>query len=145
MAAKPIKPENAYVLVVEDNLQNTVLISRLLDHIGVKHYEWKASGWAIEGVAESMPRVDLVLLDMHLPGEDGYTVLANLRQKSFFAETRVVAVTADASSQTMQKAKQAGFDGFLGKPIDPSNFPGQVEAILRGEAVWHIGHEGLAR
>jgi two-component system cell cycle response regulator DivK len=63
---KPVDPQNAYVLVVEDNLQNLVLIARLLAFLGVQRYEWKASGWQVLEFADTMPRVDLVLMDIHL-------------------------------------------------------------------------------
>jgi two-component system cell cycle response regulator DivK len=137
---KAIDPKDAYVLVVEDNLQNLVLIARLLAFIGVHRYEWKASGWQVLEFADTMPRVDLVLMDIHLPYEDGYDALAKLRSDRRFAETRVVAVTADANPASMEKAKEAGFDGFLGKPIDPDKFPDQIISVLQGNQVWDLGY-----
>ena len=137
---KAIDPKDAYVLVVEDNLQNLVLIARLLAFIGVHRYEWKASGWQVLEFADTMPRVDLVLMDIHLPYEDGYDALAKLRSDPRFADTRVVAVTADANPASMEKTKQAGFDGFLGKPIDPDKFPDQIISILHGNQVWDLGY-----
>jgi two-component system cell cycle response regulator DivK len=136
---KSVNPKDAYILVVEDNLQNLLLISRLLDRIGVRRYEWKSSGWEIMDVAEKMPRVDLVLLDINLPLEDGYEVLLKMRNNSRFANALVVAVTADADRDSMKKAKKAGFDGFLGKPIVVNKFPGQLSDILHGKAVWDLG------
>jgi two-component system cell cycle response regulator DivK len=137
---KAIDPKDAYVLVVEDNLQNLVLIARLLAFIGVHRYEWKASGWQVLEFADTMPRVDLVLMDIHLPYEDGYDALAKLRDDPRFVETRVVAVTADANPASMEKAKEAGFDGFLGKPIDPDKFPDQIISVLQGNQVWDLGY-----
>ncbi len=137
---EPIDPKDAYVLVVEDNLQNLVLIARLLAFIGVRRYEWKASGWQVLEFADTMPRVDLVLMDLHLPYEDGYDALAKLRSDSHFANTRVVAVTADANPASMEKARNAGFDGFLGKPIDPDKFPDQIIDILQGKSIWDLGY-----
>ena len=137
---KAIDPKDAYVLVVEDNLQNLVLIARLLAFIGVRRYEWKASGWQVLEFADTMPRVDLVLMDLHLPYQDGYEALAKLRSDERFANTRVVAVTADANAHTMEKTKKAGFDGFLGKPIDPDKFPEQIINILQGKNVWDLGY-----
>ena len=61
------------VLIVEDNLQNTLLISRILDHLGVQQYEWKASGWQLFEAAKKMPRVDLVLLGGVGPPQSGAT------------------------------------------------------------------------
>jgi two-component system cell cycle response regulator DivK len=134
----PIDPANAYVLVVEDNIQNFVLIARLMAFLGVKQCQWKASGWQVLEFADSMPRVDLVLMDIHLPYEDGFEALNRLRAEPRFKDTLIVAVTADANEGTFKRAKQSGFDGFIGKPIDPDRFPEQIKAILRGEAVWHM-------
>jgi two-component system cell cycle response regulator DivK len=135
-----VEPQDAYVLVVEDNLQNTVLLSRLLNFIGVRHYEWKASGWQLFEVIEAMPRLDLVLLDLHLPYEDGFEILIKLRNDPRLNQTRIIAVTADANPETMEKTKQTGFDGFIGKPINPEKFINQIKDILAGKAVWDIGY-----
>jgi two-component system cell cycle response regulator DivK len=137
---KQIDPKDAYVLVVEDNLQNLVLIARLLAFIGVRRYEWKASGWQVLEFADTMPQVDLVLMDLHLPYQDGYEALSKLRSDPRFTETRVVAVTADANPATLEKVRKAGFDGFLGKPIDPDKFPDQIIQILQGGNVWDLGY-----
>ncbi|MBN1217770.1 MAG: response regulator [Anaerolineae bacterium] len=137
---KQIDPKDAYVLVVEDNLQNLVLIARLLAFIGVRRYEWKASGWQVLEFADTMPQVDLVLMDLHLPYQDGYEALTKLRSDPRFTDTRIVAVTADSNPASMDKAKKAGFDGFLGKPIDPDKFPDQIIEILQGNNVWDLGY-----
>jgi two-component system, cell cycle response regulator DivK len=50
----------------------------------------------------------------------------------------IIAVTAEASTDQMNKAKDSGFDGFLGKPLDPDRFPDQIRRILAGEPVWEF-------
>jgi two-component system cell cycle response regulator DivK len=135
----PVEPKDAYVLVVEDNLQNLVLVARLLAYVGVRRYEWKASGWQVVQFAETMPRIDLVLMDLHLPYEDGYEALEKLRGDARFANTRIVAVTADANPSSLEKARKAGFDGFIGKPISPDKFPLQIVNILKGQSIWDLG------
>jgi two-component system cell cycle response regulator DivK len=45
-------------------------------------------------------------------------------------------VTAEASQEQLQKARTAGFDGFIGKPLDPDRFPDQIRSILSGQPVW---------
>jgi two-component system cell cycle response regulator DivK len=45
-------------------------------------------------------------------------------------------VTAEASQEQLNRAREAGFDGFLGKPLDPDRFPEQIRRLLRGEQVW---------
>lgn len=133
---RKIEPSEAYVLVVEDNVPNFVLIARMLAFMGVRRCEWKTSGWQVVQFADSLPRVDLILMDIRLPYEDGYQALQKLRANPRLRNTLVVAVTAEASEEQLRKAKQAGFDGFLGKPLDPDRFPNQILRILSGEPVW---------
>ena len=128
------------VLIVEDNVRNYALLARLLSFMGVKQTEWRRSGWHIpEFARDTMPRLDLILLDIHLPDEDGYEVLSRLREDERFRATRIVAVTADVTSVNLTRAQSAGFDGFLAKPIDVDRFPDHIRRILEGEAVWDLG------
>lgn len=130
-------PKGATVLVVEDNVANFVLIARLLGYMGI-HCEWKTSGYEVVEFADSLPRLDLILMDIRLPYEDGYGALNKIRSAPNLKTTRVVAVTAEASQDQMRKARESGFDGFIGKPLDPDRFPEQIRRILAGEAVWEL-------
>lgn len=132
-------PADAYVLVVEDNVANFVLVARLLAFVGVEHCEWKTTGWGIVDFAETMPRVDLILMDLRLPHEDGYQALEQIRAHPRLQDTRVVAITAQVSRREMEKARAAGFDGFIAKPLDADRFPQQIERILQGEQIWDLG------
>jgi two-component system cell cycle response regulator DivK len=134
-----IDPKDAHILVVEDNVSNFVLIARLLAFMGIQKCEWKTTGWGVVDFANTMPRVNLILMDLRLPHEDGYDALNQIRQDPHLKETKVVAVTAHSSMEEMQKARQAGFDGFLSKPLDADLFPEQVRQILSGEEVWDLG------
>ena len=133
-----VQPKDAVILVVEDNVHNFVLITRLLAFLGVKSCEWKASGWQVLEFAETLPCIDLILMDIFLPEEDGYQVLDRLRAHPRFGGTLIVAVTADVSTDNMERARHAGFNGFIGKPIDPDRFPNQIRNILQGDEVWEI-------
>jgi len=132
--------QDVRILIVEDNVRNYALLARLLSFMGVKQTELKRSGWQVlEFAQEALPQVDLILLDIHLPEEDGYEVLDRIRNDEHFRTTRVVAVTADVSRANLNRAKSAGFDGFLAKPIDVDRFPGQIQRVLEGEPVWDLG------
>jgi two-component system cell cycle response regulator DivK len=130
-------PKDAIVLVVEDNVSNFVLIARLLSFMGI-HCEWKTSGYEVVEYADTLPRLDLVLMDIRLPYEDGYGALRKIRSSPQLKDLAVVAVTAEASTEQMKKAQEAGFNGFLGKPLDPDRFPDQIRHILAGESVWEL-------
>jgi len=134
---KKIDLADISVLVVEDNVSNFVLIARMLGFLGI-HCEWKTSGYEVVEYADTLPRVDLVLMDIRLPYEDGYGALRKLRQSPKLRNVPVVAVTAEASVEQITKAKAAGFDGFLGKPLNPDRFPNQIQRILAGKPVWEL-------
>ena len=131
-------PNGTTILVVEDNVSNFVLIARMLGYMGI-HCEWKTSVYEVVEYADTLPRLDLILMDIRLPYEDGYGALRKIRSSSTLKETLVIAVTAEASVAQINKAKDAGFDGFIGKPLDPDRFPEQIRQILLGDQVWELG------
>lgn len=130
-------PKGATVLVVEDNVANFVLIARMLGYMGI-HCEWKTSGYEVVEYANTLPHLDLILMDIRLPYEDGYGALRKIRAASGLKDTRVVAITAEASQEQLNKARESNFDGFLAKPLDPDIFPDQIRRILAGEPVWDL-------
>ena len=132
---KPNIPTETTVLVVEDNVSNFVLIARMLGYLGI-HCEWKTSGYEVVEYADTLPHLDLILMDIRLPYEDGYGALKKIRSADHLKSIPIVAVTAEASEDQMRKARESGFDGFLGKPLDPDRFPEQIRRILSGERVW---------
>lgn len=138
-AKMPIDPRDAHILVVEDNVSNFVLIARLLAYMGIQKCEWKTTGWGVVDFANTMPQVDLILMDLRLPHEDGYDALVQIRQDPRLQNTKVVAVTAHGSSEELKKARKAGFDGFIAKPLDADVFPEQIRQILNGEEIWDLG------
>ena len=135
-AREPVQPKDATVLIVEDNVSNFVLMARMLAYMGVPRCEWKTSGWQVVEFADTLPKIDLILMDIRLPYEDGYAALAKVRAARRLKDTIIVAVTAEASQEQMAKARSAGFDGFLSKPLDPDRFPDQIRRLLKGEQVW---------
>jgi two-component system cell cycle response regulator DivK len=134
---KPSIPKDCTVLVVEDNVSNFVLIARMLGYLGI-HCEWKTSGYEVVEYADTLPRLDLVLMDIRLPYEDGYGALKKIRASERLKHVPIVAVTAEASQEQMDKARASGFDGFLGKPLDPDRFPDQILHIFNGKPVWEM-------
>lgn len=134
--SNPTVAQGPRILIVEDNLNNFKLMARALAYQGITRCEWKTSGAQALEFASSLPQLDLILIDIFLPGEDGYQVLARLRAQPRFASTRIVAISADTTTENIERARQAGFDGFISKPINVSRFPEQVNKILQGQAVW---------
>jgi two-component system, cell cycle response regulator DivK len=131
-----MEPKDAHILVVEDDPNNLMVVTEFLDILGVKEVQTCDTGAQGLRMAEKMPQLDLILLDIQLPEEDGYTVLHHIRANPKLQGVRVVAVTANVLPQDEARARAAGFDGFIGKPLNFSRFLSQIEALLQGEEIW---------
>ena len=76
-------------------------------------------------------------MDIQLPGKDGFALLEEIRQSAHRTDLRVLALTAHAMSGDRERALEAGFDGYITKPIDIRSFPDLVKRALAGETVSH--------
>jgi two-component system, cell cycle response regulator DivK len=130
-------PKDCTILIVEDIVSNFVLISSILGSLGV-NCEWKTSGYEVAEYTNSLPRLHLILIDMLLPYDDCFSVVKILRASDQFNDVPIIAMAAESSMDQMSKAREFGFDGFLGKPIDPDRFTIQIQKILCGEPVWEL-------
>ena len=121
------------ILVVEDNERNLKLLRDVLEYAG---YDVRVARTAEDGItlAVSEPP-DLVLMDLQLPGIDGMEALRRLRASPRTADVPVVAVTAQAMKQDRERALDAGFNGYVEKPISVRAFPDQVRRFLSGGEV----------
>jgi two-component system cell cycle response regulator len=119
---------SARILIIEDNPANMELMTYLLEAFG---HTVMALYNGEEGVAAARTQLpDLILCDIHLPKMDGYGVLQQLKCDAALRSIPVIAVTALAMVGDRQKLLAAGFDGYLGKPIEPELFVGQCEQYL---------------
>jgi len=118
----------ARILIIEDNAANMELMAYLLRAFGYEVAEAVNGPAGIAAAADGMP--DLVVCDIHLPKMDGYEVLARLRACACLDRLPVVAVTALAMVGDRERLLAAGFDGYIGKPIDPESFVHQVASYL---------------
>ena len=123
---------NKRILLIEDNEQNRYLVTFLLQARGweVAHAADGPAGLMLAG--EIAPA--LILLDIQLPGMDGYAVARALRANPKLAAIPVVAVTSYAMSGDRERCIEAGCTGYLEKPIDPQTFVAEVEAMLEASA-----------
>jgi two-component system cell cycle response regulator DivK len=112
------------VLIVEDNEKNLKLARDLLEVTGFRVI---AAGDAEAGIALARQHLpDLVLMDVQLPGMDGFGALAALRADPATASLRIVAFTASVMNEDLSRIDRAGFDGYIAKPISAREFPAQV-------------------
>ena len=121
----------SHALVIDDNAQNVKVLVQLLSKQGVSCTE-VSDPRKLANMLSSLGNVDVVFLDLEMPGLDGYKVKDLLRQH--LGGTPIIAYTVHVSE--INVVQQMGFDGFLGKPLDNAKFPDQLARILNGEAVW---------
>jgi two-component system cell cycle response regulator DivK len=119
------------ILVVEDNERNLKLVRDVLRFAGYDVLEARSGEQGVALAGECAP--DLVLMDLQLPSMDGTQALRLLRQNPRTREVPVVAVTAFAMKEDRDRALQAGFDGYLEKPISVRSLPDQVRGFLDGK------------
>lgn len=125
----------ASILVVEDNEDNLTLVDYLLRAHGYAPLLARNGPDGVRIAVEARP--DVILLDIRMPGMDGYEVAAVIRQTPGLERTRIVAVTASAMVGDRERIAAAGFDGYIQKPIDPETFIGTLEAYLPEQsAAW---------
>jgi two-component system, cell cycle response regulator DivK len=120
------------ILVVEDNERNLKLLRDVLEYAG---YDVRVARTAEDGITSAVIEPpDLVLMDLQLPGIDGMEALRRLRESPRTADIPVVAVTAQAMKHDRERALDAGFNGYIEKPISVRVFPDQVRSFLSGGA-----------
>ena len=117
------------VLVVEDNARNMRLLRDVLLAIGYRTLEASTGGQALSLAAEHRPAV--VLMDIRLPDMDGVEALRRLRMDERTASIPVLAVTAQAMKGDRERFTEAGFDGYLSKPVDVDALLAAVERHSR--------------
>jgi CheY-like chemotaxis protein len=122
------------ILVVEDDAESRMLVRDVLDF---HRYEVLEAQSAEAGLALARRyRPALILMDVRLPGIDGYDALAALRSDPTTKTIPVMAVTASAMSEDRRRIAEAGFDAYHGKPIDIARLVSEIDAMLarRGSA-----------
>jgi CheY-like chemotaxis protein len=120
----------ARILIVEDSPDNMKLFRTILGLEGHEVYGLPGGEGLVSVIEREAP--ELVLMDIQLPGKDGFALLQEIRNSSS-SKVRVVALTAHAMTGDKERALDAGFDGYITKPIDIRGFPDQVQRALSGQ------------
>ena len=115
------------ILVVEDNPKNLKLVRDVLTYAGFEVVEATSGEDGVRLALEMVP--DLILMDLQLPGIDGAEALRQIRTSE--TQVPVVAVTAFAMNNDRTRAFDAGFDGYVEKPISVRALPQQVSDFLK--------------
>lgn len=119
---------SAKILLIEDNEQNRYMVTFLLEQHGHEVTPAESGTLGLELAARVLP--DLILLDIQLPGMDGYAVASALKADPRLKAIPIVAVTSYAMVGDREKVLAAGAEGYIEKPINPDTFVDEVERFL---------------
>ncbi len=120
------------ILIVDDNPVNLKLASRVLEFAGYEILQAVDATTAVAVICRTPP--DLILMDIGLPGMDGLTLTRQLKADPATRHIRIVALTAFAMLGDNEKARDAGCDGYITKPIDTRKLPDQIAEVLARSA-----------
>ena len=126
-----VDKQKQVIMVVEDNEDNRDLIVKVLSHRGYEVIGVSDGSEALARLSEVVP--DLILMDINLPGMDGYEVTRRIRHDETFAEIPIVALTAHAMRGDKEKSLAAGCNAYVPKPINVHTFPDVIAGLLSGK------------
>ena len=121
---------NRTVLVVEDNDMNMQLVEYLLEEGGYSIVKAASGEEALTITRDSGSPPDLILMDIHLPGMDGLSVVREMKSNGRTKTIPILALTAHAMRGDKDRFLQAGCDGYISKPIDVKTFLASIEPFL---------------
>jgi two-component system cell cycle response regulator DivK len=116
------------ILVVEDTEDNRQIVRDMLDAAGYEMLEALDGLTGVEMAASEKP--DLILMDIQLPGIDGYEATRRIRANPAIAKVPIIAVTSYALSGDEAKTREAGCDGYVAKPFSPRQLLAMVREFL---------------
>jgi CheY-like chemotaxis protein len=116
------------ILYVEDNKMNFLLVKKILSVYDVDVYHAEDGGKAVTIAEQEKP--DLVLMDLHLPGIDGFQVADQIRTREGLERVPILALTASVMQRDRDAAHRAGFEGYIEKPLDVKLLCSEIERVL---------------
>ena len=116
------------ILAIEDHEENRRLLSDLLTSVGYELIEALSGEEGLTAAEREMP--DLILMDIQLPGIDGYEVTRRIKANPALRHIPIIAVTSYALSGDDVKALEAGCDAYVTKPFDPADLLAKIQTFL---------------
>jgi CheY-like chemotaxis protein len=123
-----MRASGATILIVEDNALNLELATDLLTAEGYSIHQARSGEEGVRVALAELPA--LILMDLRLPGMDGFAALRGLRGNPRTAQIPVVALTAQAMNGDKEAVMAAGFNGYISKPIDTRTFCQTIARVL---------------
>jgi CheY-like chemotaxis protein len=129
-----------HFLYVEDEPTNQLVMKLLMEKVlYTKNYTIFDHSADFMKRLKGLPiRPSIIMLDIHIAPINGFELLDLIREDPVYLDTKIIALTASVMIEEVEKMRNSGFDGAIGKPIDLSTFPSVIKRILDGEMVWQI-------
>jgi CheY-like chemotaxis protein/nitrogen-specific signal transduction histidine kinase len=128
-APPPSRPSPRRILIVEDSRDSRDMLRYLLERAGHEVHEAADGPSGVEAILKVRP--DIALVDVGLPGLDGYEVARRVRADAAGGKVRLVALTGYGLPDDHRRSQEAGFDAHLVKPVDPARLAAVIEAPAR--------------
>lgn len=120
------------VLYIEDNAENRMLIRRVLEADGFRVLLAGNANEALQTLQRERP--NLILMDISMPDIDGYSLTAQIKSMPGFERLPIIALTANVMRGEQERARQAGCDGYIQKPVDIDALTQQIEHFIQRES-----------
>ena len=134
-----MKTQNNYLYVDDDPLSREVLHTLLVELMQVTNLTiFEDSRDFLTRVKALSAPPGVILLDIHVGPDDGYTLLRMLRGEPDLAGAKVLAITAGVMAKEIERIRAAGFDGAIAKPLDMLTFPNLFRRLEMGETIWQL-------
>ncbi|NIA08364.1 MAG: response regulator [Nitrospiraceae bacterium] len=119
------------LLIVEDNQDSRELVVKVLKSHPYELIEAVDGEEGLKKATGELP--DVILMDISLPKMNGYDILKELKSQKKCSHITIIAVTAHAMKGERERALEAGFDGYISKPIDVHKLPSQIEYFIKNK------------
>lgn len=123
-------------LIIDDNTMNLSTLRLLLEKEGLNTVTLINPGH-LESILGDLEDIQVMFLDLEFPNHSGFELVSEFKAMPQFDGVPIIAYSVHISE--LNEVRAAGFEGFIGKPLDVHKFPEQLEAILSGEKIWDVG------
>ncbi len=118
------------ILIVEDDPDGQALVSHVVEHLNISYDVVDNAERALELLQNSGKDYFAAIIDLALPGKDGWELVSEIRNSSFSNDILCVAITAFHTSKTRADALNSGFNAYFSKPLNAERFAQELGAIL---------------